>query len=178
MTHSKVGSVNNNVPKGHKRQASIGLGIVTATSKNNSFFEMNSTSTIKPPPRITHMTTMQPNHTEPSATTFANCIRQVVLANRKPSTARRSSVCGCNSPTGHHFSNDEIIPLPSPTHAETSSEEDLFAKPCTVHTHHQLPDGRNTTFFRYSPFCLILLVFRPAKKILYPLFWMSPCWVI
>lgn len=141
MTYSKIGAFNKNTPKSHKRQASVGLGIVThlpenAPSKNNSFFEMTApTQSIKPPPRL-HLSSFgkltnsnSENNNNPSVNSeeqacppsFADRIRCIVLANRKPALVTPLTACGCESPSiTAHFPNEKITPLPSPPHKHST----------------------------------------------------------
>lgn len=149
MTYSKIGAFNKNTPKSHRRQASVGLGIVThlpenAPSKNNSFFEIAAaTQSIKPPPRL-HLTSFgKPTNNnnnennnnaavnaeeQAGPPSFADRIRCIVLANRKPALVTPLTACGCESPSiTAHFPNEKIIPLPSPPH-KYSTPNPAFTK--------------------------------------------------
>ncbi|KAF1805148.1 kinase-like domain-containing protein [Mucor lusitanicus] len=112
--------------KSHKRQASIGLGIVThltepaviaprreSISKNDSFFDTAASlsNTMKPPPSLSISTKLknhcyhhhhhqQQHHLETAGArpTFADRIRSIVLANRKTAA----------------ITPENIVPLPSP----------------------------------------------------------------
>jgi hypothetical protein len=118
--------------KSHKRQASIGLGIVThltestliaprrkSISKNVSFFDMATSflTQMKPPPSLS-ISTRHRNHSYPyqqqqqdhqvnvDRPTFADRIRSIVLANRK--TAANTSVSGSSNSRNNHTKKNSI----------------------------------------------------------------------
>ena len=166
--------------KSHKRQASIGLGIVThlteptiiaprreSISKNDTFFDTATSfsSQIKPPPSLSlstkhkdhnyhHQQQQQDHQAAVGRPTFADRIRSIVLANRKTAAntpvrdssnsahikkngiSRSNTTNSYNGNTNLSFSEEKIIPLPSP------------AQPSLT---------RTNTFTRHSVFTPILV---------------------
>lgn len=118
--------------KSHKRQASIGLGIVTnlteptivaprrkSISKNVSFFDIATTllTQMKPPPSLSistkhrnqsyhHQQQQQDHQAAVGRPTFADRIRSIVLANRK--TAANTPVSGSSNSRNNHAKKNSI----------------------------------------------------------------------
>lgn len=112
-------------------QPSIGLGIVThipeqptiKESKNDAFFDISTTYSIKPPPSLSQINSGYINHTAVTeqdplvmAPSFADRIRCIVQASKKSAVV--APIPSYIEKTDSHVHIEKIIPLPSPSQAD------------------------------------------------------------